>query len=210
MSFSISTKDNLTPQLAELNAALSPERLNPRIGAAATETFRRHFANLDSTRQNSLGGGRTHFWAQAARGTHFDVLQDGVKISVSQVGARQRVQGGEIRPVNAKWLTIPARAESYGKRAGEFSNLRFVIFRKDELAALISGSGGATVTRKTKGGEVSTPVKGATEGTVMYWLKKSVTQEADPTAIPSKEQILADINTTVSNYLARLSRRPNS
>ncbi len=206
MSYSLSIKDNATPHLRSVMAALSPRALNPLLGRAAVNSFKRNFFALDRSHRNKLGGTPTHFYSQCARSTHFQVLADGVKIAVSQVGARQRLEGGDIRPVKSKWLTIPAIAASYGRRAREFDNLRFIQFRPD-LAALVAGEGGATVERKVKGSTIKRPVKGTTKGQVLFWLKKGVVQSPDNTVIPSQDALVADLNEAASSYLQLLSRR---
>jgi len=208
MSYSLSIKDNATPHLLGVIAALRPSHLNPLIGRTAVNRFRRNFFALDRSHRNTLGGTPTHFYSQCARSTHFQLLADGVKIGVSQVGARQRLMGGDIRPVNSQWLTIPAMAASYGKRAREFDNLRFVQFRPD-LAALIAGAEGATVQRTVKGksGVISRQVKGTSKGDVLFWLKKEVTQSPDNTVIPTQETLIADITQALGAYTATLARR---
>lgn len=94
--------------------------LKQAIGGAVQREFQDHLRRLDAQRPNQLGGVRTHFYGDAAQATFFAVTNDGATVTVAQQGFRQRVLGGTIRPVRSKWLTIPARAEAHGKRAGKF------------------------------------------------------------------------------------------
>jgi hypothetical protein len=200
--------DRITPHLAQLKVGLSPARLNPRIGATAQQTFVNHFRALDVSNRNKIGGSPTHFYADGARQTFFTVLANGVQISCSKLGMMQRWKGGEITAgKTSQWLTIPNTSEAYGHTARDFSNLRFALF-SPTLAALIAPATGATkATRTTKGGKkVNAEVKG-TQNAVMFWLKKSVMQQANEGIVPLPGTITADISAMMVSYKARLARR---
>jgi hypothetical protein len=197
-----------------ISRALEPKSLNPPIGRAVVNVFKRHLFGLDRSRANVLGGERTHFYADAARGTHFDVLPDGVLVSVSQVGFRQRVLGGTITPKKAKFLTIPARAESYGKRASEFNDLEIVFGRGGQPVALarrrqtsLRVTGAATaavlgVSRVARGEE--------TGGEILFWLRKSVTQRPDPSAAPQPIDIYAAAFIAADQHIENAVKRARS
>lgn len=190
------------PEAAKrLARAMQPAAINPVVGRSGVNTLREHFFGLNASRPNKLGGKRTQFYADAARGTSSTVLPDGALISVNQVGIRQRLRGGEIRAgangSGKKWLAIPARAEAHGKRAGEFNDLRFVLFRSG-TAALVRADSTKLVRKKGK------LVAGASQGgEVMYWLKRSATQRPDPTVLPYPEQVAARLDRDVGAYLDR-------
>lgn len=87
------------------------------VGAAAAKAVRENFRSLPG---NKLGGKR-HFWAGAVKGTSYSVQGGEVTVSTNQIGVRQRLRGGEIRPKAGKqWLVFPVRAESYGKTVFDF------------------------------------------------------------------------------------------
>lgn len=87
------------------------------VGAAAAKVVRENFRKLPG---NKLGGKR-QFWAGATKGTSYSVEGSDVVVSTNQIGVGQRLRGGEIRPKAGKqWLTIPIRAESYGKTVFDF------------------------------------------------------------------------------------------
>src|SRR5712692_8801431 len=123
MAFTIDIQDRATPAVEGALSELQLAGVKPVIGRAVVQLVQHHFLRLNSSRANPLGGPRSNFYAQAARNTRYDVLTDGVLVSVSQIGIRQRLEGGEILPRNAKYLALPAIAEAYGKRAREFPNL---------------------------------------------------------------------------------------
>lgn len=196
---------------------LSPARINPVIGRAATNTFIAHLRGVDASRPNALGGRRTHYFNGAARSTSFALKgDDQVIVSINQVGIRQRYFGGRITPKTAKFLTIPATPEAYGKRAREFADLKFAIV-PGKGPALVLFSARKTETIKTKQlgrfknedkTTVSTRVTGG-DMKVMFWLRKSVTQKPDPTIIPYPEVVGAAVAKAVNETVTRAVRRQN-
>src|SRR5260370_38005174 len=126
MVSSIEVRDGATPAVEGALGELQLAGVKPAIGRAVLRLVQQHFLRLNASRANPLGGPRSNFYAQAARSTRYDVLTDGVLVSVSQVGIRQRLAGGQIIPRNVKYLALPAIAEAYGKRAREFPNLEIM------------------------------------------------------------------------------------
>jgi hypothetical protein len=209
ITLSFSSADSVGPALRVIKDALLPENLFPIIGRSATNAIRDHLFGLNLSRPNALGGPRTNFYASAARATHFDEVDDGVVISINHVGIAQRCYGGTIRPVHAKYLTIPARAEAHGKRAGEFAGLVVLWGRNGPYALAI---GEKTFSQRTYGqgkkrGAVSTRNISSQQGAILFWLVKSSTQEADPTVLPDKDNIYQNIRYDVANYMDRSLRR---
>jgi hypothetical protein len=169
MAIRISISDKATPAIRGLKAKLR-SRIAPEIGDAVARLFKAHFVRLPSNKNNWP---TTDFWKRAAGVTNYEVRGANVAINVPQEGVLQRRFGGPISAKSGKWLTIPACAEAYGKRARDFSNLRFV----SKLGALVQ--------------KTSTPgTRGENDGdVVMYWLRKSVYQKSDERVIPSDRQI---------------------
>jgi hypothetical protein len=190
MASTIDITDNVTPILQGLVPALR-RQIAPAIGAAVVLLFQDHFGALPDNRNNWPSTG---FWAQCARSTNYNVLAGQVDINVNKQGFRQRLQGGEITAEGDGWLTIPAQARAYGKRAREFSNLRLAFSRK----------GGALrpwglITDEFKSGD-------RTDG-VMFWLTKSVTQQPNPAVLPTDAQITETITKTVDGIIERSKQR---
>lgn len=171
--------------------ALAPARLNPVIGRAAANTYRSHFFALNKSRPNRLGGKRTNYYAGAARATSFALQgDDTVVVSVNQIGIRQRVFGGTIKPRNAKFLTIPVAPEAHGKRAREFGDLE-----------LVFGQGGQPIALAHK-------AQGKRRyGMILFRLVKSVTQQPDPTVLAPRKDVVAAIKTAVTATVDRATRR---
>lgn len=198
MSLSVDINDQVTPLLKQVEGAVRTDRMNAEVGRSVVNRVQAHFFKLDQERPNALGGKRTHFYSSAAKSTQFTASADQAVVSINELGIRQRLEGGPIAPVRGKYLTIPAIAEAYGKRAREFSNLH-LIYRRGEPIALVEGQ--ATTVKHGKKGYKAT---GAVGGKVFFWLRKSVMQKADRGVLPSDEAISSTASQAATNFLMRL------
>lgn len=178
--------EKLRRDVDALGTAVTGDAIKLELGRAAQQIIKEHFEHLanDSAHHKtarSLGAEPTGLYEEAARGTQQPQLEpSGVSISINQVAIAQRYFGGRITPVNAKFLAIPARTETYGKRPRQFKNLRPIIFASG-AGALVERD--ASISRgRGKGSEIG--------GGVYFWLVKSVTQPADPSVLPTEEEIL--------------------
>jgi len=210
VSFTIDITDRATPAVEGALSELQLAGVKPAIGRAVVRLVQQHFLRLNASRANPLGGPRSNFYAQAARSTRYDVLTDGVIVSVSQVGIRQRLEGGEIVPRNVKYLTIPAIAEAYGKRAREFPNLvimwRRIAGERRAIALVEAPATKLEFGKKRKDGTrgVKTDSVG---GKIFFWLVKSVTQKPDPTLLPSDQEMIDAATSGANEYFRALLQR---
>jgi hypothetical protein len=187
--------DRASPSFQRLAAAVQRPDVRKVMGRAIVGTLRKHFTRLDAERPNKLGGARTHFYGQVRRSVQQPELAggDGVKVSINHVGIAQRYFGGEIVPKAAKWLTLPVHPEAYGHRAREFSDLDFVPL-EGRRAMLVR----------------SNPESPTNIGEVFFLLVKRVIQRADPTVLPSDEQVTADAVNAGEDYINLLIARTQS
>lgn len=198
MSVEIDIRNMVGPALARVSAAMKQGQLNTVAGRAGVNEVKEHYWQLERERPNAMGGTRTNFWAQCARSTNYTQLPDGVKVSVSQVGAAQRFYGGRIVPgPGKKYLTIPARAEAYGRRAKEFTNLHFEI--TEAGPALVQGY--SSTIRRTKKGK--SKLVSETDPGVMFWLRREVNQKGDPSTLPTPVDLAAAVLSEVNDYVER-------
>jgi len=175
-------------------------------GRAAANLTKDHLFALD-TRVNQLGGPRTHFYSSAAKSVSQVQKRGGVvAFDVTKLGLTQRWLGGTITAGKGissasggptKYLTIPARAETYNVPPSAFSDLKFVPRR----------GGGAMLVQALQT-TVSIGKKAVARGIqlgglVMYWLVKSVTQKPDPSVMPTEEELLNTASTAMGQYLSR-------
>ena len=198
MSTTVKITNSPLPVLGPLDSALRSGQLYAEIGRDTVKLIRDNFYSLPP---NERGFPTTHFWRHAAEATNYEVVWDSIRIRVNQVGVRQRLLGGDIDPVRAKFLTIPAIAETYGHRAADFGNLKIVRgpFRTytGRLAALALVP--ADWTRDT-----STPFSSAG---VYFWLVRHVSQDPNPDVLPSTDEILDAALSAVDRFLANKSQR---
>lgn len=215
MSFTIKVQSDalsdLETAVEELGGAVTGNDVMMIMGRAAQQVIKDHFEKLagDAVHHKtaeSLGAERTGLYEEAARGTEAPQLESGgVSVSVHQVAIAQRLFGGTVEPVNAKFLTIPARSESYGKRAGEFDNLVPILFPSG-AGALVQRE--ATVLRggRSRGEKrvagIGEHRKGEEMGGLIYfWLVKQVTQSPDPSVLPGDEEILDPVMAAAAAFI---------
>ena len=209
LGIQIDLRGDAVAGLARLGRGLQPDQVNPIVGRSAQQSYKRHLEGVSRTRPNKLGGRRTHFFEQAAKGTSWRVVGDHVVVSIASVGIRQRYFGGTIKP-RKKYLTIPAIPEAHGKRASEFPGLSFAIVEdpqsKRMRPALVQGARSLLRTRRAKGA-AKVFFAGAQARRVVFWLVRSVTQAPDPTILPYPEQVESKALADVAAYARLLADR---
>lgn len=196
-------------KLASISQAIADDQLKPVIGRAGVNFVKQHLLDYNSDHPNALGGKRTNFFATAGRETNFTSEGDGVSLNISQTGIAQRYFGGTIKPVSGKLLTIPANADAYGHRAGEFDNLELVGNRKYGFLALVERQSDAiSIGRRRKDGSRGIKRGKKLGGRIMFWLVPSVTQKADPDVLPGERELGEHIRGEVGVYVEQqLSRQ---
>ena len=213
-SLGLDLTDELTPALRGMGDALARPDVRAVMGRAVVGVLRGHFEKLEAERHQNLAG--THFYGQASRSVQQpQVGSDGFSIAINQVGVAQRYFGGTIvagaNGSGAKFLTIPAIPQALGRRAGEFTNLKFVFFKKLDLGALVATEGdrvsfkGAPRAQKDQGRRIVPREDGRPQ--VVFWLKRSVTQAADPSVLPEPEEMAAAAYGAAESYLNRVFAR---
>jgi hypothetical protein len=164
-------RDDFTPALKAQLAALQPRAIAKEVGEALTTTTQRH---LRANGTNKRGWKSTGFWARAARSTTWTATDDGVMISINQIGVRQRFYGGVISAVRAKFLTIPISRQAYGQTAADFPG-SFLI-KTPKGAYLVQYAGGNTAKGRFKKQNATLEF--------LFKLVRSVNQKEDRTVLP--------------------------
>lgn len=181
LNVTINVSDDVTPALSTLTKNLTGDRtdLHEYIAYAAGVMTQRYITeDAAPTRHrtaNRLGASPTNYLARTAAALEFTGTRDAAVLSFgrdSEIYAR--VNGPvTVRPVNKKFITIPATAAAYGKRAREFSFLKFIPFANGTRAlARVDGKGKAK------------------KLIIFYWLKEQVTLPQDRGLLPSDTQFL--------------------
>lgn len=200
----ISTDDQVAPWLADIRGRTAPQRIAAEVGPRCTRLVQRNFRSLGG---NAKGWPTTHFYGRAAASTNWQQEIGAVIVSVAQIGVRQRLLGGDIKPVKAGALTLPATEEAYGKTAREFDNLEFGFalnpatgkmqpcLKEAKATKIQIGNVKKDGTRTIKGISTSLGTK------VFYWLCGGVHQDPDPRVMPSDQQFQAAFDQSVAVLL---------
>ncbi len=179
MSTTLTISENSPRPMRRLNVAFEQGVADRAIGIAIVQLIRDNFHALRSNRRNFPSTG---FWQRAAEATRYDLVPEGVQISINQIGVRQRLLGGVINPRRGKFLTIPAIAETYGHTPADFGELNIVRDtgpNDHPTLALVPESLAV---------DKSSPIN---SGSVYFWLITSATQSPDPDVLPTDESVLA-------------------
>ena len=167
---------------AKINVTKNPKGMLKAAGGEVNRLLRAHFRAKDDTSANPLSDRRNHFWDRVASSVQNPVMEGAntVSVTISDSKFAQRLFGGTIRAKAAEALTIPVEERAYGREAANFE-------RETGLKLFLLRAGK---------GAFGTGVLAAAEGkgfTVEYVLTPSVTQQADPTALPAQSFLEAAI-----------------
>ncbi len=191
----IKVTENATTMLRALIAKMEPVQVAYRSGYAVRELVVDHLNEYDAAHPNKFGAPRTHYYKTAADGTSLSVSDTLATIKVNQIGILQRIYGGKIVPKNTKYLTIPANAQAYARRARDFPNLVPLIRRKNGVVRAVALAE-ATTTPLLKGFRKNGQRRhGKVQGgRVYFWLVLEVNQQANPDIVPTEQEIEKCIN----------------
>lgn len=205
----ITIKDGATPRLKELAGGLTKRKpLHAAMGKRGEIELRAHFAARD-LEPNAKGWPKQHFWGQMRRATaYLSADANGAVVVIADKRINQRIFGGTLKPRETKFMAIPAIAEAYGHRPGEFDFLKIHRFRSGALALVETDRTIVRFGRTRRDGTRKTTVVGRSRrGRVWYWLARSVKQDKDPQALPPEriftEAMLAEVDAYVTRLLAR-------
>ena len=190
LNIGIKVDDTTTPALAEVRRVLTDlTELNKMIATNGEVLTRDHilFKAAPARHKTATELGATPTGYLTRRGSAIESEGTREFAIITLGGEREifaRVDGPVvIRPVTKQWLTLPAIAAAYGRRAREFSTLKFIPLRST-LAAL------AEIIEGTKQGKRGKPVKDY-KLKVFYWLHKETKLSQDRGLLPTEEQYTA-------------------
>jgi hypothetical protein len=140
--------------------------LNKSIAAVCEILTRRHIAEVAAPSRhrtaNALGATPTGYLREVAEATEGDYDANSAVVKMYGDILRRVLGDVVVLPVKGKFLTIPATAEAYGRRAGEIQGLAFGIV-----------NGRAALVR---------------EGQPIFWLVRRARLRQDDGLIPTDEQ----------------------
>lgn len=171
---------------------INREEIHQDIATREENLVRDYLSSLAQTRHataDALGATPTGHLERAAESVTSRSDADGATVSITSPGISRAFDDITITPgAGKKYLTIPATAEAYGKRAGAFNDLRLAFF-KNGLLALVKTDQSRLSDRKSSGYGIESKAAKADSAKqrppVYFWLKKSVFQKQDRTLLPS-------------------------
>ncbi len=228
--------DTATPWLVRIHRAMTGDRteFHGYVARRASERSRLHVRTLAPSRHataDGLGAKRTGHLERAAGSIEPDQdAQAAYLVFPRNFGLQRAFHPIDIRPGPGKqWLTIPATAETYGRRAGEFGKLFFkmvggrypaLMFARSRRRAGPSPShGGASIpvgcirppgsrmiawTSSWRDTTHVPPSRSRREFTVAFWLARSVHQDQDRSLMPSDEEFALDAEAAALEFIRDL------
>lgn len=199
-------RDAATPVFNALYNSLSNGRREflAVIASRVERRLKRHFRERESgdSKRRQRGWPQRHFWASVERATQIASLTtDYATIAIASAPFAFKLRGGTITPKRGSYLSIPLRAEAYAAgsprdwgRATSGSSRRLVPIRSRSgglvLAEVFAGSGQGI--------------------RAQYLLVRSVTQPADPRALPAQAEMNKEIESASRQFLERTLNRRTS
>lgn len=188
--------DTATPYLAEVKDAMTGDRkdLYRYVSTQIAEAAREHVRFLVPTRHTTarlLGAQSTRHLSRAASAIEGQFSSAGGTLVFPRVSGLSRAwRPFKLRPVTPgiKYLTIAAQARTYGKRAREFSGLKF-----DVIQATINGR---TAMRR---------VLLFPDGSTAYYLVKKADIPQDRTLMPSDAEFATAAEIGAREYLKAIN-----
>jgi hypothetical protein len=208
-------RDTASPLLAAVRTEAQAGGIARVMGADVVELTREHLFALNQSRHRPGGA---EYYRKAARGTHAETSPTEIKLSINQIGIRQRRFGGRIR-AKEKYLTLADAPEAYGKRAREFNDLDFAIAPDPKHGgalrpALVRRVSQLIRYRRQKRADGSVVMRVSPGeligGKVMFWLTPEVNQKEDPSVLPSGALLLQTARAAALRRLFRLGRQGSS
>jgi hypothetical protein len=195
------TLDTASPFAEKMARGIAQRGYGPAVGEAGKLVLINHFGLKEqeaTSAAQTAGGwvklGHSGLYADFRDATSWQPTGDGIRLSIAHPAIRQRLQGGTIRPVNARNLTIPARKEAYGKRASEVRvPLKFGYAFDEQIGhwrrALIAD----TVASKAK------------KTGAWFWLVPQVEQKPDSSVLPSDTALVDGVSAALRGWISEVS-----
>lgn len=186
-------------EIATLSSRIQrPRALAAVLGREANNRLRVHFRRKQNAEPNKLGGKRTNFWRAVANSVQSPIIAaDGltIRVGINHPAIAQKYYGGVITAKRAKALTIPVSQEAYGRTAETLEaekNIKLFVMPREFGSGLLVA---AMADKSIK---------------VHYVLRRSVRQQKDPDALPTKKVMLDALLVRARSYVARITQSGGS
>lgn len=189
MLINIQITDQLSPEINRFHAAVVDRRaLHAAVAGNLAKKLREHFGARER-QGNKRGWPKRHFWAREGRqNTSVTAISaDGAEVTVASAAIAFKAKGGAIRAKRARNLAIPLTARAYAAGSPREGGIKDLFFAK---------AGGRAF--------LAIPIMRGKKKTIspQYLLTPSVTQAADPNALPKQSEIEAHIQNSANAWLA--------
>ena len=194
-----------------------PRDLNDALGRRLVRELHQHFLDRNAE-PNKMGAPKTNYWSGLIESTQLAEVSDtGAVVAIADVRFRIQLFGGTIKPTGGrKFLTIPLVNEARGLRVADYEKQsgrkvfrlrgRMVLMeRSDQADQSLVGAGRGTI--RTRGGDFrEVNLRARSSLRAVFALKTSVTIHKDPRALPPQDALIAALNQTAAEYVARLTQ----
>jgi hypothetical protein len=186
----VSISNPVSARLREIAAQLqNPVALYKDAGRRVANDLRTHFRKREADSPNKLGGRRTHFWSDVREATQNpEINASGATVTIAHLAFAQKLYGGTITAKNGGALTIPIHQLAHGRRVSVF---------EEETGKKVFQPKGARVLMADFDGQAI----------AVYALATSITQRADPRALPPLDELSRGVQETGEKHLARMLAR---
>ena len=201
--YSINLPPRFTAWLRSIENGEARRNIFSVAASRVSELVRRHLSSASASRHKTaddLGANRTGFLEEGARsGVTPHATANEAEVLIRVPGISRAFRDLTVTPKNWDYLTIPADAVSYGRRASEVRALGWSIFRPPAKGSkLVSKdprkfSGYKNILMGSSNGEVKT----------LYSLAKSAHLRQDRGLLPADEEISSTAKLSIKQYLQR-------
>ena len=174
------------------------------IAPRVSELIRRHLSENAAPKRHAtadrLGANRTGFLEEGARsGVTPHATADEAEVLIRVPGISRAFRDLTVTPKNWDYLTIPADAVAYGRRASKVRALGFSIFRPPAKGAKLVSKD------PRKFSDYKNILMGSSDGEVktLYSLAKSAHLRQDRGLLPSDDEISSTAKLSIKQYLQR-------
>lgn len=196
----ITFEDHATPDLRAMMARLRRRKpLMQAMGKAVEVELHRHFTKRDGE-GNKRGWKSRHFWNRIVRKStsYTGATEDEATVAIASREFAHKVHGGTITAARGKYLAIPLTARAYAVGSPRLwpSGKSALTLIKTAKACVLIEAYHSKLGKRSRG-----KISG---GEAQYLLKHSVTQKADPRALPSDTRLQGAAMISCRDYLYRI------
>jgi len=209
LAFTVQVADTTSAQLSQVTEAFGSGRVNAWLTQDLIELTKSHLVALAGARHRSAAP--VNFYGRASSAVSGVANALGITISIRHQGLAQRFFGGTINPVTGKYLAIPAREEACGVRPRQYPENLVPLYSRAQrrVIALVQAEDTERVITKGKNkGQLTRAPKDKAAahglGAVVYWLVRSVTQQPDPSVLPTESAYLGALTLRLGRLMEQI------